>query len=149
MLVSCGTEKTKKIVENENYNYVEIEECTIPIPKKYEMTNYGNKEPYSHNYLYEEKRDKLNKQYIIMTTKRFEDDYISMKEFIAQGRNRVVVLETTRNNFKILESKIYDDTIYNLYGKKSVIGLMPSNETELNYLLNYCEKTWKLNKGDK
>jgi hypothetical protein len=150
LLASCGNEKTaKKLEQKEDYRYVEIEECTIPIPKKYDMTNHGNEEPYLHNYVYEEKRHILNKQYLITVKKRYEDDYINMKEFIAQGRNRTIVSETTRDNFQILESTIYDDTMYYMYGKKSVIGLMPSNKAELNYLLDYCKKTWKLNKGEK
>ena len=150
LLVSCGTETTaSKPKQKKDYRYVEIEECTIPIPKKFEMTNYGNSKPYLHNYVYEEKRLILNKQYIIAVKKRYEDDYINMKEFMAQGKDRAVVLERTKDNFKILESTIYDDPVYHLYGKKSVIAMLPSNKKEVDYLLDYCKKTWKLNKGEK
>ena len=146
-LVSCGNETTaKKPEQKEDYRYVEIEECTIPIPKKFKMTNYGNKKPYLHNYAYEEI---LSKYSIVQTTLRNEDDYITMKEFIAQGRNKAIVSETKRDNFQILESTIYDDTMYHIYGEKSVISLLSSNKTELNYLLDYCKKTWKLNKREK
>jgi hypothetical protein len=144
LLASCGNEKTaKKLEQKEDYRYVEIEECTIPIPKKFKLKESNNsKRIYSFD-------DKNHKLHIIHINKRYEDDYINMKEFIAQGRNRAIVSETERDNFKILESTIYDDTMYYMYGKKSAIGLTTSNKAELNYLLDYCKKTWKLNKGEK
>ena len=149
LLVSCGNETTHNQPEQkEDYRYVEIEECNIPIPKKFKITNHGNEEHYLHNYVYKEKRHILNKLYVITVNKKYEDAYINMKEFIAQGRYTTIVSETERDNFKILESTIHDDTMFTLYGKKSVISLMPSNKKELNYLLDYCKKTWKLNKGE-
>ena len=149
-LQSCGNETTRNQSEQETeYRYVEIAECTIPIPKKFKITNYGNNGFYLHNYIYEEKKDMRNKQYLISVNKRRKDDYIHMIESIDKMKNMTIVSETKKNHFKIIESTMDGDTMFHLYGVKSRIDLLVSNKKELNYLLDYCQKTWKLDKGEK
>jgi len=150
ILGACGEEVIKKgVQQKDEYRYVEIEECTIPIAKKFKITNYGNKGLYLHNYVFEEKKDIFNKQYLISVNKRHEDDYIHMIESIDKMKNMTIVSETKKNHFKIIESTMDGDTMFHLYGVKSRIDLLVSNKKELNYLLDYCQKTWKLDKGEK
>jgi len=142
-LQSCGNEtRRKQAVQEKEYRYVEIEECTIPIPSKFKL-NENNK--FNQTFIY----DRNHKLHFISIHKRHQDDYIYAIESIDKMKNMTMVSETKKNNFKIIESTMDEDTFFHLYGVKSRIDLLVSNKKELNYLLDYCQKTWKLDKGEK
>lgn len=145
LLVSCGSEATE-LKKKAGYIYVEIEECSIPVPKIYEMAKHGNMHLYEHNYSYSDK-------YIqnLITKKRYEDDYENLISFIKKSKTMKLGLKRNRNNFSIVEvnSTFDDKIIYYLFGINTHITLSGSNEEELDYILKYCKKTWKLNKGEK
>jgi len=157
LLQGCGTE-TGKIKKDPKYIYVEIEECTIPIPESYDIATDGNNEPYQHKYI----GDKNIENYrAIATASRQENDVerakkITEKTLSTLSNKSLKESIFNRDNFKIYEvtllSKIASKTKttnYHLFGKNTQVILINSNEIELNYLLNYCKKTWKLNKGEK
>jgi len=148
-LVSCGNETTaKKLEQKENYRYVEIEECNIPIPKKFEELK--SSDMYLYRFWYGPNIQSFMK---INISKNKEDDYIDSKNVIIQYKKTQLEADFVRNHFKILKWKMPDNVLdevhYNLFGLKTKIILINSNKAELNYLLDYCKKTWKLNKGDK
>lgn len=143
ILGACGEEAVKKgLQQKDDYRYVEIAECTIPIPSKFKL-NENNK--FNQTYIY----DRNHKLHFISIHKRHQDDYIYAIESIDKMKNMTIVSETKKNHFKIIESTMDEDTMFHLYGIKSRIDLLVSNKKELNYLLDYCQKTWKLDKGEK
>ena len=151
LLGACGEETAKNgQQQKEDYRYVEIEECMIPIPKRFKKVNqkYSNKTIFF--YIYETKKYKVLLQSTIKATQRYKDDYIDMKNYLIQNKNTILKAEYTKNHFKILEWSLSDpvleETHYKLFGPKTKISLVNSNKTELNYLLDYCKKTWKLDK---
>jgi len=149
LLVSCGTETTaSKLKQKKDYRYVEIEECTIPIPKKFEELEIGN--VYTHRFWYEQ--DIKNFMKINISINK-EDDYLYDKNTIMQNKTTQLKSDFNRNHFKIIKWNLVDDIQdndnYVLYGFKTKINLINSSEKELDYLLDYCKKTWKLNKGEK
>jgi len=148
MLISCGTE-TEEVKKDPNYNYVEIEECTIPISNRYKKAKDGNDELYSHKYY--DSNNSLGKFGKIVTQKRFQDDYIHSIEKMKKMKNVSLKNKRSREDFRILEFGFVQDTSssYYLFGKKTLITLFDSDDFEVEYLINYCKKTWKLDKGEK
>ena len=145
-LVSCGSEVTE-VKKKAEYIYVEIEECSIPVPKIYKIAKDGNAKPYEHKYHYFGKN--FNGKTIV-TKKRFEGDYEDLLSFVKKTKTMKLDQEINRTNFKIVTvNSTFDDKItYYLFGIDAYIILSGSNEEELNYTLNYCKKTWKLDKGE-
>jgi len=151
LLQACGTEKTNEIVQNQNYNYVEIEECTIPIAKKYEKLDPGTGYLYRFSYHSTSVKDFINSGLIHVRHIKEGNHYIDRREWMAQQNTIHINSETKRKHFKIIEYKIVDGVLkpsYSLYGKKTNIDISNAKKEDVNYLLNYCEKTWKLNKGE-
>jgi len=146
LLTACNTE-SKKPTRDPAYNYVEIEECTIPIPKKFKELESGK----TKLYRFVDDSDIKNYKSIDISINK-EDDYIDSKNFIMQNKSIQIESDFYRNHFKIIKwsvvDSIYDSEYYNLFGLKTNINLTSSNKSELNYLLDYCNKTWKLNKGE-
>jgi len=147
LLQACGTEKTKELAQNENYRYVEIEECTIPIPKKFEELKVGD--VYIYRFSYHPNIQNFMK---INISKNRVDDYIDNKNTIMQNKGTKLISDFKRNHFKIIKwnivNPIHDEDNYVLFGLKTNINLINRSEKELNYLLDYCKKTWKLDKGE-
>jgi len=147
LLQSCGTEEVDELVQKQNYRYVEIEECTIPIPKSFNELEVGKKELYR---FIDDTNIKNYRSIDILINKK--DDYENSKNFIMQNKSIHLESDFYRDDFRIIKwskiDSIYDAEHYKLFGLKTRINLTSSNETELNYLLNYCKKTWKLDKGN-
>ena len=144
LLGACGEETVKKgLQQKEDYRYVEIEECTIPIAKRFEKLKEA--EGYLYRFYYS---SNLNMQSINIR-KNEKDAYIIIKTLIEQDKNTILKAEYTKNHFKILEWSLVDsvlhETHYALFGSKTKISLENSNQSKLKYLLDYCQKTWKLN----
>lgn len=149
LLVSCGNETTHNQPEQkEDYRYVEIEECSIPIPKKFKELEAGS--AHIHRFFY---RANIKNFMKINISKNRQDDYIDSKNTIMQNKSTLLKSDFYSNHFKIIKwdvlDSIHDESNYRLFGFKTNIYLINSNEKELNYLLAYCTKTWKLNKGEK
>jgi len=145
LLIACGTESTKP-TRDSAYNYVEIEECTIPVSKK--MIHLKD----SIGMLYRFAYDSNNgiDDYLMNFSKVTDDRYVNLKENIVQNKDIQIISESEQNHFKILQFNVIDPLMNNAYylvGPKTEIYISHSNDTKVNYLLNYCQKTWKLNKG--
>ena len=148
LLVSCGNETTHNQPEQkEDYRYVEIEECSIPIPKKFKELESGSVHIHRFGYRY----NIIDYKKINISINK-KDDYIYDKNSIMQSKITILKSDFLRNNFKIIKWELIDpvqnEDHYKLFGVKTNISLINSSEKELNYLLNYCKQTWKLNKGE-
>jgi len=129
--------------KEQKYNFVEIEECTIPISKKYIEEQKGNTERYKYKYIYPKKLD-FGK---ISVEKRFHDDYNVIMQAVKKNPSLEIKKKKRKNYFDITEIKSYNHNskIYMLFGKKSIITFINRNTNELDYLLDYCQRTWKQN----
>ena len=145
-LVSCGNEVTE-VKKKAEYIYVEIEECSIPVPKMYKKIKSKNTPQYYHRYVYD---NGLFNSGTIFTQKRLEDSYEKIKTSIERMK-KVIDRERKDNQFTIIETYTqYKKRRYTyfIFGIKTYIVLDGSNEEVLNYTLEYCKKTWKLDKGE-
>lgn len=145
LLGACGEETAKNgQQQKDEYRYVEIEECTIPIAKKFKKLKKA--EGYLYRFSYSTNFTDMQS---INIKRNEKDTYLIVKNLIEQGKNTILKAEYTKNHFKILEWNLVDsvlhETHYELFIPKTSIRIENSNKTELNYLLDYCKKTWKLN----
>ena len=146
LLGACGEEAVKKgLQQKEDYRYVEIEECMIPIPKRFEKLKQAEGYLYRFSYY-----TNLTDMQSINIRKSEKDAYLNAKTHFKQDKNTILKADYTKNNFKILVwsliNPVLEERHYVLFGPKTKINLANSNKTEINYLLDYCQKTWKLDK---
>jgi len=141
LLVSCGSEVTE-VKKKADYNYVELDECTVPIPKNYKTLKGSKVCPHR----FSEYSDVME-MYRIFLCGREEDDIEKIDEVVDKFDAMTFISKTKRDNFTIIETSFKtvtgDSQIYYLFSEKSHINLENSNEVELTYLLDYCRKTWK------
>ena len=162
MIVSCGTEGTKT-KQDSAYDYVEMEECTIPVLKEFNITQIQGKgasgiSQYDINISSKDGKAKI-KNYLIIniykeSSDNIHDSHIVMREFLTQHNSIDIRSETEYFKFKIIEygtkNPILNTSNFYLFGNTIVIdikGLPNKKKRYIKYLLNYCKKTWKLNKG--
>jgi len=157
MLSSCGTEK--KVDVSEKYNYHEIVECDIPVAKRFDRIPDGKQgHPYDRNYLHIINREEAeaNLFFILKPDKRIK------KQFVEYATDKdMIKIESKYGNFKIYKSDFHNpvtksliSVTYKLLGeridKKTYISFDAPTEAqgkeELDYLLDYCQQTWRTSK---
>ena len=145
-LVSCGSEVTE-VKKKAEYIYVEIEECSIPVPRKYNKIEDKDMGKYEYRYTYSGGKDDYKNISILHQKK---NSYKRVKKLINSVNTMHINREFKRDEFRIIEvnATYRKRYTYHILGIKTYIVLDGSNEEELNYTLEYCKKTWKLDKGE-
>ena len=156
MLNSCATEE-KKLERNPNYDYVEIEECTIPVLKEFKL-KYTKVDGGKGTFDFIEKNHKKIRTYHIGISKSYiniDNKYSTRKEEIEQRKDTRIFFEKITNKFQVIGWESVNTSIrfvnYEFFGVNTMIvlneyGKEIKQKKDLDYLLDYCQKTWKLNK---
>ena len=160
VLSSYGTEKRVEV--SDKYNYHEIVECDIPVAKRFNIIRerVSNDHPYDREYIHviNRKEAEVNLFFILKVDKKLK------KSFSDNAYEKSYEeVESKYGNFKIYKSKFHNPVTKSLMkvtyklmsekiDKKTHISFEAPTEAqakeELDYLLDYCKKTWKLNKGE-
>ena len=162
VLSSCGT--GKKVEVSDKYNYHEIVECDIPVAKRFDRIPNGRQgHPYDRNYLHIINREagEANLFFILKPDKRLKkrfSDYAHKKSYEE--------VASKYGNFKIYKSDFHNpvtksliSVTYTLMGErinkknfKTFISFNAPTEAqakeELDYLLDYCQQTWRKSKKE-
>lgn len=162
VLGSCGTEK--KVEVSDKYNYHEIVECDIPVAKRFDRLFWKQgKNLYDRSYAHviNEEEAEMNAFYILKPDKRLKkrfSDYAHKKSYEE--------VESKYGNFKIYKSDFHNpvtksliSVTYTLMGErinkknfKTFISFNAPTEAqakeELDYLLDYCQQTWRKSKKE-
>ena len=160
LFTACGTEKNK-IEQDPAYDYVEIPECTIPVLKKLNM-KYTKGNGWDGRFTFIENGGKVIRLYdvgISESLPNMEDKYTERKNSLEQGKDTEIMFIKNTNEFKVIAWKSLTIPYpnqwinYELFGTDTGISLSESGEEikqkkDLDYLLEYCKKTRKLNKGE-
>lgn len=128
----------------EPYRYINIGECSIPIPKTFKLRE--KKSQYESTY--HEFNDGLDKSKIkaskfIMIRHKTPNYYSYWINEIKQSKEMKLASKTKRGNFVILEVDFdYDHSQnYHLIGEQVTLLLLNSSQKEVNSIIDYCEKT--------
>ena len=122
------------------YNYYEIKECSISIPKKYKLLRQYNEDEYKFTYTYI-LNDFIDFRSIDISNIK-ENTYSEIMGILNKGG--ILLFEKKMQNFTLLKLKFEDIEHYVVLGKKSYISFFGENsEDYINYVIDYCNKTRK------
>ena len=140
LLTSCASSKQN------NYKFIEIKECNIPIPQIFKLIEKENQ----YEYAYFHSRP-LSSSSFISIHKKKKDEYNRTLSDINEFDDMKLVSETRKGDFIIIQfSLAYDNDIhYRLIGKESMIQLLHTSKKEVDYLIDYCEKTRRMRGNSK
>ena len=161
LLTSCGSETTKP-TQDPAYDYVEIEECIIPVLKEIKM-KYTKVDGGRGSFNFIESDGKKIRTYHVVISKSYSSvkkKYIARKQDIEQSKITKIIFEKVTDKFNVIGWEAIDTpslskfVTYEFFGINTMISMNEYGEKikqkkDLDYLLNYCKKTWKLNKGEK
>jgi len=162
LLGACGKESVKSHPElDSKYDYIEIEECTIPVLKEFKIKTIKNNGAsgefkYTRNISFNGKIAKDEIYSAISIHKHSVDSYdkyLEKVELLLEHKAMEIRSKLEINNFKGIrfgvKNPIGKDNSYYLFGPITEIDIWNLEENKDNYityLLNYCQKTWKLDK---
>ena len=160
LFTACGTEKNK-IEQDPAYDYVEIPECTIPVLKKLNIKYTKGDGGAGISSFIENGGKKIRtcSVGISRSLPNMEDKYTEEKESLEQWKDAEIIFIKNTDEFKVIGWKSlkthYPNQYikYELFGTNTMIALAESGnelkqKKDLDYLLEYCKKTRKLNKGE-
>ena len=133
---SCAAKST--------YKYVEIQECSIPVPATMELIE--KKEQYSYSFYEPGPKDirKYNAHGLAVYTSNFTP----LEELLQKLKNKdyplKLIKKFKKGNFTIIQFSFLEwDYNYRIFIGNSMIQLLNSSEKEMNYLVDFCGKTMK------
>lgn len=136
--------KANRILKKEAYRYIEIDECTIPILKKYKTAKAAITYRYEfENTTYTESKDQIN-FFSTAERKKNLEEFKTLINSITKYRIDTRKKEKKQwKNFKVFKNKIENGYMIDLFGEKTILSFVNISKTELNYLMDYCKKTRK------
>lgn len=160
LLLSCvsfsGNNKRLIHHENERYKYIETKECTVPILAYFTRIDHDEKKDsydirppiadksFAPGARYSISRVKYNKP--LKETISLMHSYSKLlKGTIRNEINSrgffIIEIDYPRLNLSTLSYSDTVDTFYMLYGQKYVVLVDHIKKKDVEYLINYCEKT--------
>jgi len=136
--------KATRILKKEAYRYMEIDECTIPILKKYKTAKAAITYRYEfENTTYTESKDQIN-FFSTAERKKNLEEFKTLINSITKYRIDTRKKEKKQwKNFKVFKNKIENGYMIDLFGEKTILSFVNISKAELNYLMDYCNKTRK------
>jgi len=132
-----------KDTENQQYSYIRISECNIPIHKKYTLNEKIGKYEYRYSSLTIQNALTGEDSSLAIFLKN-KNMYKEVREFINTWDSVTHVSEEKYKGFllikyisKVLSNK-YENNYY-IFSKDSVIAISNSTDNEINYIMDYCK----------
>jgi len=133
---SCAAKST--------YKYVEIQECSIPVPATMELIEKTDEYSYSFSTHVPKDLRKFNPKSLAV----FASNFTPLEELLQKLKKKdyplKLIKKFKKGNFTIIQFSFLEwDYNYRIYVGNSMIQLLNSSEKEMNYLVDFCRKTMK------
>lgn len=121
----------------EKYNFIKIQECFIPVPKKYELIDKNSLYEYSYNFCIP---NTIN-CFMLGVNNQNKD---SFHKYVYKMKKYIKNIDVSKNykfkNYSVykIENKSFNEISYVINRNETTITLWNSSQEELDYLIDYC-----------